>query len=426
MFVVTCALLVMAATQVWSQYTYCFPYGKGEFQDVAFVNRDTGMAIGRIGVSVVLRTTNSGVTWDTTALPPSTGKKKYDAQINEYSKVVLHRNGTGIVFSRYANYSTGDFGRTWTVLPYDEKTYIGFQFANQDEPYFTPQIFDDSLVYANLGNDGILRSTDLGQTWSEIPVPRDSNTTGIRLMTFASPSHGWISTGFGAPGRGGFVETIDGCITFSQRRSNPVGLFRCLNDSMLVGYSSYELYVSKDSGATWTKHWINKLDEQCSAAVFVDTNRICFSQEYELYSSKDGGKNLHITKFDPFDQANAMCIADSQTYFAAMRFGIIRITNGGFPDTTTSVSADDGSPPFECSITPNPSHHEADVHITIREPQNVRLTIVTTDGRLVIDRELGVVQPGTITEHLALPSGAYICTCTVGIHRQTTPISITR
>ena len=195
---------------------------------------------------------------------------------------------------------------------------------------------------------------------------------------------------------------------------------------MLVGYSSYNWYVSKDSGATWTKHLINKLDLYCSAAVFVDTNRICFSLEHTLYASKDGGKNLHITKFDPGDEANAMCIADSVTFFAATWKGIIRITNGGFPDTTTSVSADDGSPPFEWSITPNPSHHEADVHITLREPQNVRLTIVTTDGRLVIDRELGVVQPGTITEHLVLPSGAYICTCTVGIHRQTTPISITR
>lgn len=425
--IMTCAFLVMAATQVWSQYTYCFPYGKGEFWDVAFVNRDTGMAIGTLkirkdssyrSIAVVLRTTNSGTTWDTTALPPTPGKKKFDAVISYDSRVVLHKNGTAMVFSKYATYTTGDFGHTWDVLPYDESTYTCFVLAGSKATYFEPQLFGDSLVYANVGYRSILRSTDLGRTWVEIIHP-DSSPNGPFLMSFASATHGWIADT-------ALWETIDGGATFHRRPSSYKGWIHSLNDSVLVGnyYSSF--YFSNDSGASWTEHTISSMPERCSAAVFVDTNRLCFSQYSSLYSSKDGGKKLHITKFDPFDEANAMCIADSLTYFAAMRFGIIRITNGGFPDTTTSVSADDSSPPFEWCITPNPSHHEADVHITIREPQNVRLTIATIDGRLIFDRELGVVQPGTITEHLALPSGAYLCTCTVGTHRQTTPISITR
>jgi photosystem II stability/assembly factor-like uncharacterized protein len=416
---ITCAVLLLACAQAWSQYSYCFPYGKGEFFDVAFVNRDTGMAIGRIGVSVVLRTTNSGASWDTTALPPTPGKKKIDAVIDYNSRVVLHKNGTAMVFSRYATYTTGDFGRTWGVLPYYTETYPGSLFDRSRATYFKPQLFDDSLVYANVGAGGILRSTDLGRTWVEIIHP-DSSFNGPYLMTFASSTHGWIS------GSKSLLETTDGCITFHPRSDKQVGRFQSLNDSLLVRYGSNEWFLSKDSGATWTKHLISQLQQYCSAAVFVDTSRICFSQDYHLYASKDGGKNVYSTKLNPGDEANAMCIADSLTYFAAMRFGIIRITNGGFPDTTTSVQDPDSSPPFRWSVSPNPSGEDVVVRVSLDAPSNVFLRVTTIDGRLVIDRELGVVQPGTITEHLALASGSYLCTCTVGTHRQTTPISITR
>jgi len=415
---ITCAVFLLAYTQAWSQYSYCFPYGKGEFNDVAFVNRDTGMAIGRIGVSVVLRTTNSGATWDTTALPPTPGKKKFDAVIDYDSRVVLHRNGTAMIFSRYATYTTGDFGRTWDVLPYYTQTYPGTLFERSMATGFKPQLFGDSLVYANVGIRGILRSTDLGRTWVEITHP-DSSINGPYQMSFASATHGWIS------GKS-LWETTDGCITFHPLSDKKVGWVHSLNDSMLVGYSSYEWYLSKDSGATWTTHLINKLQGYCSAMVFVDTNRLCFSQEYELFASKDGGKNVRITKLDPFDQAYAMCIADSVTYFAAMRFGIIRITNGGFPDSTTSAQNPDVSPPFRWSVSPNPSGEDVHVRFTLDAPANVSLRVTTVDGRIIIERKLGVVQPGAYAEHIGLPSGSYTCTLTVGAHSQTTPISIIR
>lgn len=88
----------------------------------------------------------------------------------------------------------------------------------------------------------------------------------------------------------------------------------------------------------------------------------------------------------------------------------------------TSVNDDAAPQALQCSISPNPSCGQATLQIVLASPAVVSVRLSATDGRVVLERSLGLVQAGNFSEVLQAPSGYYLCTITTGSRTQTLPV----
>jgi len=91
---------------------------------------------------------------------------------------------------------------------------------------------------------------------------------------------------------------------------------------------------------------------------------------------------------------------------------------------TTSVNCDASSQALQCSISPNPSSSQATLQIQLASPAVVSVRLSATDGRVVSERSLGLLQSGTNSELLQAQPGYYMCTVTAGSDKQSLPVII--
>ncbi len=91
---------------------------------------------------------------------------------------------------------------------------------------------------------------------------------------------------------------------------------------------------------------------------------------------------------------------------------------------STSVNGDDAPQAFQCRISPNPSSSQTTLQIVLAGPAVVNVRLSATDGRVVSERSLGLLQSGTYSDVLQAQPGYYMCTVTAGANKQSLPVII--
>ena len=199
--------------------------------DVHFVNRDTGFAIGAYGRlsnggGVLLQTTNGGERWFFRTL---------EFPVAPLLGMHFANSRHGVIVGRDI-LETEDGGRNWTKLP-------------RSTPYglYGVHCVDSSRAYA-VGQYGIIlrrRATD--GSWE---VLQSGTTTELCSVFFTDALHG-IVVGYGV-----ILQTTDGGETWARREYSSYEILRSVHfmdtkTGVTVGDLGHAAYT-RDGGTTWT------------------------------------------------------------------------------------------------------------------------------------------------------------------------------
>ncbi|MFN9681424.1 MAG: beta strand repeat-containing protein, partial [Bacteroidota bacterium] len=253
----------------------------------------------------VLKSTDGGVTWNTTGLTFTTGTVIYKLQQHATDPNILLAGTNGGL------YRTANGGTSWT------KVVASGQF------YDIEALSATNMVAVTKG--GFYRSTDSGATW--VLVTTIASTGRIALAVSASnPNFVAALVSNTSNGFKGFYASVDGGLTYTLRSSTP----------NLMGW---ETNGSDSGGQAWY--------DLCMAVSPTDVNQIIVGG-VNTWKSNNGGvswsimTNWYQTSTVPAMHADQhdLIFLNSTTIYAANDGGIYRSTNNGvsWTDLTNGMS----------------------------------------------------------------------------------------
>ena len=253
------------------------PSGPGFFTDVYFVNDHVGYAVGSYGR--VYKTTDGGDTWEDKAGNWST----VTAPWVRFSEVIFKNETEGMVVGYQADDPASNIGRFKAII---QKTTDGGDTwqeiqvlpgpGESDHHYAILKPVSVDTVYLSISNrdffwpsDLLMRSTDGGLTWEELPMPFGfNNRVLIRDMHWFDENHGIIAGNEGSI-LGGEVEndvfiTTDGGLNW-QKQSLPVWPHLSVSrpiksafysmvfkgDEAIIAGGGGSIIHTEDQGASW-------------------------------------------------------------------------------------------------------------------------------------------------------------------------------
>lgn len=265
------------------------PEALGRFEDIYFINSNTGWLIGNFGK--IYKTVNGGNTWTITDTLPSsalrsitftTESKGWVGTLNQNSVLYQTTDGgfswTGVnlpvprpqgicglyalnenfIFGcgRYDGYSnfikSTDGGNTWTTK--DMKQYatslVDCYFFNQDSGIVVGSL----ALFPKLNKSIVLFTSDGGSSWTNKFTGNRLNEVGWKI-SFPNRQNGFVSLErYGYPERH-FIKTTNGGESWTDP-SYPSNLseqgigFINANIGWIGGYSN-STYGTSDGGSTW-------------------------------------------------------------------------------------------------------------------------------------------------------------------------------
>ncbi len=224
--------------------------------------------------STVARSTNNGTTW-TVAYPETLGSDIYESMfVNDNIGYFCTTNGTimkttdGGVTWQYQNSGTSaqlwylDFFNADTGLAVGASSTI-LRTTNGGTTWLPFNLATSTLIYkvhyvnamtAYIGTSSatvgrLLRSTDAGQTWNNVPGYTGGGTT--RGIFFINPDTGWVTNSLYQ-----IYRTTNGGTTFDLQGTFGTGSFyeiKFINslEGVAIGASG-DVYVTTNSGVNWT------------------------------------------------------------------------------------------------------------------------------------------------------------------------------
>ena len=251
-------------------------------------------------------------------------------------------------------YKTVDGGENWNAIWRGNNLarYIWIDPHNPEVIYVSTGIFDREAADSNSvtnkpGGEGVVKSTDGGQTWQSVNTGLGNLYVGTLFMHSENPDILLAGTGNNAyPDYGGVYLTTNGGVSWQEvltdENINAVE-FSLSNPDIAYAGSAGAIYRSEDRGQTWRKVSVGTdgwgalgvragfpIDFQVDPR---DSNRI-FANNYGggNFLSIDGGQTWTVAS-DGYTGAQVRDIAadpnDPGTVYAAARSGLFRSTNGG-------------------------------------------------------------------------------------------------
>ncbi|HET9644974.1 MAG TPA: YCF48-related protein [Burkholderiaceae bacterium] len=283
--------------------------------DVTFVDGDTGWAVGDAGL--IMKTTDAGVTWT----PQKSGVNASLGRVRFLDKKV------GWAVGQTAYLHTTDGGETWhpqvsgisqqwASAPPDlwlidpNRAIVGLGWWASQHTRDGGQTWSSSSMHPTLVTsngtvwsvsswEGVMKSTDMGETTSVSFKPTDANQSiSLSLLDFADDMHGWVlgSVAGWTPvpsTQTAMWRTIDGGANWVPLPANGlpanVSYFKFYNalEGWVVGDGT--IYRSTDGGASW-------LAVATPASVFVahaaaiDARTLWFATyNGDIYLTRDAG-----------------------------------------------------------------------------------------------------------------------------------------
>ena len=198
-----------------------------QIESIHFLTQSVGYAAGGVDL---LATTDAGTSWNRSQTFPG-----FSIQALHFADLRFGLMGdTGGRILR-----TSDGGRSWTTL-----------LNVPNITWFTGISCIDSTTAILVGKEGILRTTDFGDTLTRV-YGAFSSSTWILDVTFASPTRG-----FAVGHEGKILQTTDAGLTWTNRTQNIGANLTDIDfwsDSCGVVTSSDSVaYFTSDEGRTWT------------------------------------------------------------------------------------------------------------------------------------------------------------------------------
>jgi len=286
----------------------------------------------------VLKSTDGGLTWNTTGLNYSLSQYK---QVN---KLLLDPNddNTLLAATNDGVYKTTNGGTTWSTLltstPFLDMEYKGNSF---------------STLYGSDGNGDIYRSTNWGSTWTktlntsgnraEIAVT-DADSTIVYAMIANNTDHGLLA----------IYKSTNSGLSFTSVHSSTNLMGWDADASDLGGQGWYDITIaaspsnsnkvivggvnshrSTNGGTTWTcaNHWINSTNQP---VVHADKHNLVYRSNGDLFECNDGG--VYVSTDDGLtwtDKSNGLII--SQMYKLGTSKTVSTETITGLQDNGTKL-----------------------------------------------------------------------------------------
>lgn len=291
---------------------------------------------------------------------------------------------------------TMDGGMSWEYI------YTGF---NEGSTQYSSLCFPSKDTAYVIGNDHVIRSTDAGETWTEVLV---YDNLGFGYMRFFDNNTGIVHNS------GDIFHTYDAGQTWEHTTQNgPGGDAYFLNPDTGYTVLSYgELRRTLDGGVTW--HTVNVFYPYIHDVYFLDHNNGYACGQYgALFKTTDAGETWTTQVTGTDNYILFVNMIDTSTVFAGGEGGMLLKYESEFP-----VEIPEEMPgEFLLQAFPNPFSDLITLGFTLDKPSKVKLDLFDLSGKLVKTRNLSQFPAG---EHLVtlrgneLPEGVYILSLTVG------------
>jgi photosystem II stability/assembly factor-like uncharacterized protein len=314
---------IMKTTDGGLTWVYLTSGSSAQLWYVDFANADTGLVVG--ATSTILRTTNSGLTWTPFNLATSTLLYK----VHYVNPSTAYIGTASAVVGRLLR--TTDYGQTWTNVPgyTGTGTTRGIFFLNPDTGWVSNSLYE------------IYKTTNAGTSFA---LQANLGTGSIYEVKFIDALNG---AAVGAAGE--VFTTTNGGTTWVPNNigynSNVFGLGmtgvlgRSGGPTLLVGGVGGAIASSTNWGASWTGQTQALIRQELRDVQFVDGQTgYAVGGSFTVADSLgvilktiDGGKTWSMLPFNPRHRVYSTNWIDADTGYITSRgpTGIWKTTNGG-------------------------------------------------------------------------------------------------
>ena len=274
---------------------------------------------------LIAQSTNGGLSWTSNNFQLTTAGMFDIKEVPNTSTVVaVGRQRT--IGTRQVLRST-NLGNTWSAIDLGVNTDLqGVSFV------------DSQLGYACGTNSQVLKTTDAGLTWAPVTRPSATNYT-LQAMEFVDANTGWIIVNFATVPGGNIFKTIDGGTTWTQQTIGTTDSLAALDMvDANVGYitlnsSGRPIYKTTNGGTNWTPV-TTPFTAQIRAVHAVDANLVYIgmnSGTNRIGKSIDGGTTWQQIALPAAADVISLDFIDANTGYVTgqSQNALFKTTDGG-------------------------------------------------------------------------------------------------
>lgn len=417
LFVFIAALMAGdALAQDFKQGWYKQDHGTQEqLRRVQFFSRTNGWICGREGNAY--RTTDGGEHWTLYMPPPG---YQYSYFMNE---TTAFADGVSPDGKHSTIIRTTDMGQTWS----EPDSYERELTAHPDMTHIGDTVWQ-------LNEQNFLRSIDSGKTWTKFLGRRVGNPTAF---TFIDSKNGYaVGKRFGFPGWGGFAFTWNGGETWGPQETrlehDIYDIFSLKNKLIIVG-SEKLIATSTDKGVTWEK----KYSRSDSLVIYLsvwfsdDRNGTIVGSGGNIVRTTDGGATWLSQNSGVSNWLLSVVFVDS-----LYGWSVGGVTTGAPGVVLHTSDAGKSWVPQELpgletissQVFPQPNNGVANLSFSLPSPQYVTIEILSVSGLIVeriLDSEYRLAGEHIIPLNLSqLSSGQYAYRVTTKTYQSTGAFTI--
>jgi photosystem II stability/assembly factor-like uncharacterized protein len=382
-------------------YTWDFTYlpspGTTGISKFAGVGKDMILAVAANGMFFKGDLTTVPVTWDISCVAP----EHWAANLEDvaYVEGVIYVSGKNGYFCK-----STDMGETWTQLahtPDNFTAFYGMHWFDADNGVLVGERASEDVIYTTSNGGGTLVEVSWNVVGAQLNSVSFSLDNPLNGVTAGDDNVFMYTTNGGAAWTAGVEDIADGADDLEE----------CHMTSPLVAWAAGDdgtICKTTDGGANWTMQTpLNLVDQMDVYFSYPTFGWICGNDGYAMYTD-DGGASWNDISEPTLGTADVNAIylhAHGGKLWIGADYGTMMTRTDGATDADTPTL------PFKLGQNfPNPFNPSTRIKFSLRHEGRVTLNVYDVSGRLVakvLDRDMpaGDHEVGFMADGLA--SGVY-------------------